>query len=505
MPTVTVIQPKVADDTHSLLRVAAYCRVSSNSDDQLNSYNSQLTYYTHKFENSETETLIDIYADEGITGTCEEKRTEFLRLIDDCRKGKIDRVYTKSISRFARNTRDCLKNIRELKSLGITIMFEKENIDTANINDELMITIMGGLAQEESTSISQNLKWSIRRKMKNGNYSPVNAPLGYRLKNKTLVIEESEVKIVKDIFKQYVSGCGIKGTADYINNKYGDTVKITYSSMRYILRNEKYIGDSLLQKFYTPDIIGAGCVPNKGEKDMYYIQHTHQPIISKEIFETAQALMKDRLITKNYPVIYPFTRKLECALCGNHFYRKVCRDKYYWVCNKHDYSASLCSSKKITEESIINAFIKLFNKIYSNYTELLLPIQKSLQELMIKQTTGRSDIIEIRRSLLQLKEQLNVIASLRTKGFLSEAKFKEQVAEFNTKIAKLNMDLRLLSQSEETTLKDMDMLIGYFEKREHIMIEFEPQTFEFLIDKIIVKDSILEFHIVGSLVFTEEL
>jgi site-specific DNA recombinase len=176
MPTVTVIQPKAADNEQRLLRIAAYCRVSSSSDDQLNSYNSQLTYYTHKFEDSETETLIDIYADEGITGTCEEKRTEFLRLIDDCRKGKIDRIYTKSISRFARNTSDCLKNIRELKSLGITIMFEKENIDTANITDELMLTIMGGLAQEESNSISQNLKWSIRRKMKSGAYSPVNAP-----------------------------------------------------------------------------------------------------------------------------------------------------------------------------------------------------------------------------------------------------------------------------------------------------------------------------------------
>ena len=505
MPTVTVIQPRVTDDTNRLLRVAAYCRVSSSSDDQLNSYNSQLAYYSHKFEDSETETLIDIYADEGITGTCEKKRSEFLRLIDDCRKGKIDRVYTKSISRFARNTRDCLKNIRELKSLGITVMFEKENIDTANINDELMITIMGGLAQEESTSISQNLKWSIRRKMKSGAYSPVNAPLGYRLKNKTLVIEESEVMIVRDIFKKYVSGCGIKGTADYINNKYGDTVNISYSSMRYILRNEKYIGDSLMQKFYTPDIIGAGCVPNKGEKDMYYIQNTHQPIISREIFETAQALMKNRLITKNDPVIYPFTRKLECALCGNHFYRKVCRDKYYWVCNKHDYSASLCSSKKITEESIINAFIKLFNKIYSNYAELLLLIQKSLQELMIKQTTGRRDIIEISRSILQLKEQLNVIASLRTKGFLNEAKYKEQSAEINTKIVKLNKDIRLLSQSEDTTLKDMDMLIDYFEKCEHIMIEFEPQAFAFLIDKIIVKDNILEFHIIGGLIFTEEI
>ena len=505
MPKVTVIQPLTVQEENRILRVAAYCRASSDSEDQLNSYMTQVNYYSHLFENSSTETLVDIYADEGITGTCEEKRTEFLRLMEDCRKGKIDRIYIKSISRFARNTRDCLKNIRELKSLGVTVKFEKENIDTADIKDELMITIMGGLAQEESTSISQNLKWSIRRKMKNGSYSPVNAPLGYRLKNKTLVIEESEVKIVRDIFNHYISGCGIKGTVDYINKKYGDTINIPYSSMRYILRNEKYIGDSLLQKYYTPDIIGAGCVPNKGEKDMYYIQNTHQPIISNEIFETAQALMKDRLITKKGPVIYPFTRKLECALCGNHFNRKVCRDKYYWVCNKHDYSASLCNSKKITEESIINAFIKLFNKIYSNYTELLLSIQKSLQELMIKQATGRSDIIEIRRSLLQLKEQLNIIASLRTKGFLNEAKYKEQSAEINNKIAKLNKDLRLLSQSEDTTLKDVEMLIDYFEKREHIMIEFEPQAFEFLIDRIVVKDNILEFHIMGGLIFTEEV
>ena len=141
MPTVTVIQPKAADNEQRLLRIGAYCRVSSSSDDQLNSYNSQLTYYSRKFDGSETEILIDIYADEGITGTCEKKRTEFLRLIDDCRKGRIDRIYTKSISRFARNTRDCLKNIRELKSLGITIMFEKENIDTANITTSLCLLL----------------------------------------------------------------------------------------------------------------------------------------------------------------------------------------------------------------------------------------------------------------------------------------------------------------------------------------------------------------------------
>lgn len=273
MPMVTVIQPKVTDDAQCLIRVAAYCRVSSSSDDQLNSYNSQLVYYTHKFEESKTEVLIDIYADEGITGTSEEKRLEFQRLISDCRKGKIDRIYTKSISRFARNTRDCLKNIRELKSLGITIMFEKENIDTANINDELMITIMGGLAQEESVSISQNMKWSIRRKMRNGCYTPHSAPYGYVINNRKLVINNDEAKIVMEIFSYFLKGHGTQNVAEYINNKYCINPPLSVSTVRYILTNERYTGNSLYQKTFTSDIIGSHHRPNKGECDMYYVNN----------------------------------------------------------------------------------------------------------------------------------------------------------------------------------------------------------------------------------------
>jgi len=166
MPTVTVIQPIIAAEQNTKIRCAAYCRVSSDSEDQLNSFMAQTRYYSQVFKDSETEELIDIYADEGITGTREDKRDEFQRMLKDCRRGKIDRIYTKSISRFARNTKDCLKSVRELKALGITIFFEKENIDTANMTDEMMITIMGGLAQEESTSISQNMRWSIKSEWK---------------------------------------------------------------------------------------------------------------------------------------------------------------------------------------------------------------------------------------------------------------------------------------------------------------------------------------------------
>ncbi len=505
MPTVTVIQPQVTDDVRRLLRVAAYCRVSSSSDDQLNSYNSQLTYYSHKFEDSETETLIDIYADEGITGTSTEKRTEFLRLIADCRKGRIDRVYTKSISRFARNTRDCLKNIRELTSLGITVMFEKENIDTANINDELMITIMGGLAQEESISISENMKWSIRRKMKNGTYSQVHAPFGYILKNKGLAVNENEAVIVRDIFNNYVNGKGIQSTVDFINKKYAGIVKLSYSTIGYILRNERYIGDSLFQKTFCPDIFARKRCLNKGEKDMYYIENTHEPIISRETFEIAQKILEQRFINNTERKEHPFSKKIVCGKCNSNFHRKKCRDKFYWVCNKHDYSARLCEAKKISEDSVKDAFIRLFNILYSNYSELIISMHKSLQEAMTKKANGSANIIELRRNVLKLKEQLKVLAALRTKGFLNEAKLIDQNIEVNVRINKLYKDIRLLSQSDDTMLNNIEMLIGYFEKRENIMIEFEPQAFEFLIDKIIVNDSILEFYIVGSLIFTEEL
>jgi len=504
MPTVTVIQPKTADNEQQLLRIAAYCRVSSSSDDQLNSYNSQLTYYTHKFEDSETETLIDIYADEGITGTCEEKRTEFLRLIDDCRKGKIDRIYTKSISRFARNTRDCLKNIRELKSLGITIMFEKENIDTANITDELMLTVMGGLAQEESVSISRNVKWSMQRRIRKGNYTPNSAPFGYTINEKRFVVNEKEAKIVRDIFEYYINGHGVQSTADYINQLYKITPPLAFSSVRYILENEKYIGDSIYQKSFTIDAIGKQRCINNGELPKYYLEKTHEPIISKRVFDIAQLLIKSKnvySVRKNSI----FNMKIQCGLCGSYYKLKKSVDVDYWVCRKHDIHSEGCLSKRISEEILTNAFISLFNKLYSGYSELLVPIKQALQELEVRCAVGNNSIIELRRDILQLKEQLKVIATLRTKGFLNEAKFKEQSLEINNKIDKLSNDIRLLSQSDDTALKQIEMLIDYFEKRSNLMIEFEPQAYEFLIDKIVVKDNILEFHIMGGLIFDEEI
>ena len=349
MPTVTVIQPTIAAEQNTKIRCAAYCRVSSDSEDQLNSFMAQTRYYEKAFEKSDREQLVDIYADEGITGTREDKRDEFQRMIKDCRRGKIDRIYTKSISRFARNTKDCLKNIRELKSLGITVFFEKENIDTAKLTDEMMITIMGGLAQEESISISKNLKWSYQKRFEKGIVNVFSAPFGFKLNNGVLIIDKIQARIVEEIFDMFLNGIGYQRISEICQNKYkAYKDKFSYYGIRYILSNEKYIGDSVYQKTFTTKNLPYRKIQNNGQLNKYYIQNTHEAIISIEIFEKAQKLIESRK-HKNIVSESPFRGKLICANCGTKYKRKDSRNKIYWVCRKHDNLAELCMNKRVEE------------------------------------------------------------------------------------------------------------------------------------------------------------
>ncbi len=514
MPTVTIIKPIIETESDSKIRAAAYCRVSSSSDDQINSYMAQMTYYTHKFENSETEILVDLYADEGISGTCEDKRPEFQRLIKDCKKGKIDRIYTKSISRFARNTRDCLKNVRELKSLGISIFFEKENIDTDKIADEMMITIMGGLAQEESVSISQNMQWSIRKRMQNGTYIASNQPYGYDKIDGRLVINKAEAEIVRRIFNEYLSGLGLNSICKNLNadgiimGKSG--IEWKKKAVRYILTNEKYIGDCLWRKSYTENVFPFKKPKNRGEAEQYYVSDHHEPIISREVFEAVQELLKKRSEEFGHTEFrkYPLTMKIQCGNCGRIFKRKEGGGKVIWVCRQHDLNAELCECKGIDQNEYYNAFMRLFNKLLLNYKTILIPLQKSLHELKMKKHSGNLNIVEIHRSIIQFREQSHVISNLRTKGFLTEAKYREQTAEIRRKISQKQKDLKLMTRSDDDSemLEQIEMLVDIFESRNEIMTDFENEVFEFMIEKIIVKEQkTLEFHLLGGLKFTEKL
>lgn len=268
MPEITVIPAR--NRSGDIIRAAAYARVSSSSDDQLNSFNAQIRYYTELLKNSTNTIFVDMYADEGITGTSAAKRDEFQRLMSDCRKGKIDRILTKSVSRFARNTKDCLEAVRELKSLGVSVYFEKEKIDTGELSSEMLLTLYSQFAQEESMSISKNVRMGFRKRMQDGTYVPSSTPFGYIKGENGLEIDDPKAEVVQAVFSDFLNGASEATIAD----RYG----IGIATVKYILRNEKYTGDSMFHKWYTTDTLPFKCVRNNGEREMYLAQGTHQPV-----------------------------------------------------------------------------------------------------------------------------------------------------------------------------------------------------------------------------------
>lgn len=315
MPQVQVIQP--IQQQPKRLRVAAYARVSSDSEDQLNSLAVQVDYYTHLIQENPNWEFAGIYTDEGITGTSTKRREQFNRLMDDCRAGLIDRVLVKSASRFARNTADALSSVRELKSLGVTVAFEKEGFDTETSNGEMLLSIICAVAQEESLSISQNMKWGIHKRMRTGNYITNATPFGYTQINHQLVPEKNNAMIVNDIFKSYLSGMSINEIAEHLNTIYPkENSKWNPRTIHAILRNEKYIGDSLYQKTYTTDSLPLKRYLNTGQRSKYYAMETHEGIISKTDYEKVQNLLAKKSITGEIDRTCVFSKKIYSYLQG---------------------------------------------------------------------------------------------------------------------------------------------------------------------------------------------
>jgi len=293
MATVKEIAPHALQPEH--LRVAAYCRVSSDSEDQLHSYAAQIRNYTEVIAQHDGWDLVDVYADEGLTGTRVDKRDDFNRMMRDCRKGKIDCILVKSVARFARNTKECLASLRELSGMGVTVRFEKENIDTGTLTTELMVSVSGSLAQQESLSISANQRLSYQHRMECGEFITCSAPYGYRIKDKkNLEILPEEAAAVRWAFDAYLKGNSSKWIAEQLTAKGVPTQngaeKWQETSIRYLLTNEKYIGDTLCQKSYS---CGFPFVQkrNRGERMQYYVENSHPAIIDRDTFEKVQELL----------------------------------------------------------------------------------------------------------------------------------------------------------------------------------------------------------------------
>lgn len=288
----SIIKPK--------LRVAAYCRVSTDSDEQLVSLEAQKSHYeTYIKANPEWE-YVGLYYDEGISGTKKENRSELLRMLSDCENKKIDLIITKSISRFARNTTDCLEMVRKLIGLGVHIYFEKENINTGSMESELMLSILSGLAESESISISENTKWAIQRRFQNGTFKISYPPYGYQNNDGQMIVNPKQAEVVKYIFAEVLSGKGTQKVANDLNQK-GIPSKRggrwTATTIRGILTNEKYTGDVILQKTYTDSHFNRHT--NYGEKDMYLVENHHEAIISHEDFKAVDAVLNQRAKEKS--------------------------------------------------------------------------------------------------------------------------------------------------------------------------------------------------------------
>ena len=345
------------------INVAAYARVSSGKDAMLHSLSAQVSYYSNLIQNHSGWIYCGVYADEAKTGT-KDTRENFQRLLNDCRAGKIDLVITKSISRFARNTVTLLETVRELKSIGVDVYFEEQNLHTASADGELMLTILASYAQEESLSASENQKWRIRKNFEQGIPNTFSL-YGYRSKNKCVTIYEPEARVVKQIYEMYLSGIGSITIANHLNALGipspggNDWVPRTIVD---ILKNEKYIGDMLLQKFYTKDHLTKKDAINKGELPQYYVEGSHDGIISKKDFDAVQAIFNAKPSFPNTPKEYAFKGMVSCGICGSRYVRKKNYKKYVWRCHLfHNQGKEKCPAKQVPD-SILKELTASFEK-----------------------------------------------------------------------------------------------------------------------------------------------
>ena len=376
---VTVIPPIAEMQGESRIdmrpkRVAAYCRVSTDREEQEHSFETQKAMYTEMIMMKPTWQMAGIYADEGITGTVAKKRPGFMKMIEDCRKGKIDMIVTKSVSRFSRNNLDCLMYVRELKQLGIPIIFEKEGINTIQVSSELLLTLFGALSQAESESISMNVKLGIRQSLKNGNVRfSYKTFLGYRkgADGQPEIVPE-QADIVRRIYNDFLAGATYLEIAKRLTEENVPTMgggnRWFSERIKSILKNEKYKGDALLQKTYITDPISKRVKKNNGELPMYYVENSHPAIIERRIFDRAQEEIARRAGKKKvkqtgtktelgrYSGKYALTELLYCGECGTPYRRctwsRNGKKKIVWRCvSRLDYGKKYCKNSPSVEES----------------------------------------------------------------------------------------------------------------------------------------------------------
>lgn len=348
-----------------LIKVAAYARVSSGKDAMLHSLAAQITYYQNLITTHQGWEFAGVYADEALTGT-KDNRQEFQRLIKDCKAGKIDMVIVKAISRFARNTVTLLETVRMLKSINVDVYFEEQNLHSISSEGEMVLTFLASFAQEESRSVSENMKWRIKKDFEQGMIWGSKDQLGYKLVNRKLVLVPDEAALVRRIFDLYINGYGFQAIANLFNaegHKSPSEKKWCKSAIEQIINNYNYTGDLLLQKTFREDHLTKHRRCNKGERNQYLVENDHEPIVTKEQFMMVQDLKRQRARQFNLrysPKRHEFTGIMRCSICGKNYRRKVQSRRMWWVCSTFNTAGKKeCASKAIPEETLIEVTKKV--------------------------------------------------------------------------------------------------------------------------------------------------
>lgn len=498
------------------LRVAAYCRVSTDDEEQKTSYEAQIGYYTEKINSNPEWQMAGIFADEGISGTQAQKRPEFLKMIRLCRQRKIDVILTKSLSRFARNTVDSLGYIRELRALGIAVISEKENINTLTAESEMLITIMSCFAQAESESISKNVSWGVRQSFKNGNVPMQYARLlGYRKGhdgNAEIIPEEAEV--VKEIYRCYLDGMSMNLIADRLNEK-GLTTKWGSSPYRKtvvqrILTNEKYTGDALLQKTYVTDCITKKSRKNNGELPMYLVKNHHEPIISRSDFNRVQEEMARRSakrsiaekLTKTeqgkYSAKYALSELLICGECGSHYRRVTWTAKGFkeikWRCiNRIQYGKKKChSSPTVDEQALHRAIVSAINEFCEVKDDVAKALRESITEVLDPNLNG--SIQAAQQRINELAHNIDELIKLATVPETATAAMAD-IEKFSEEMKMLREFIETEKAKQITAQRgsaELDAILERLENEDFTMTEYDDIAVRQLIEKITVesKDTI---------------
>lgn len=478
-------------------RVAGYARVSTDHEGQATSYESQMRYYSEYINGRDDWEFVKMYSDEGISGTNTKLRTGFKSMVEDALDGKIDLIITKSVSRFARNTVDSLTTVRQLKEVGVEIYFEKENIWTLDSKGELLITIMSSLAQEESRSISENVTWGLRKQFAEGKvHFPYTNVLGFKAgEDGAIVVDQDEAKTVRYIFQQALIGKSpyhiAKDLTEQVIPSPSGKSHWNATTIKRMLRNEKYKGDALLQKTYTTDFLTKKKNINRGELPQYYVENNHEAIVDRETFDAVQQVLENKGRKSSTTI---FSSKLVCGDCGHFFGSKVWHStsKYRRViyqCNEKYKGISKCSTPHVTEEEVIQWFISAVNQILDNRIEVI-------DNLYVLLSIGNLEVIDEQIKVLETEAEVvsQLVANLVSENAIIRQDQDKYLKKYNQLTSKYegivqdieSLELQRMQKSKRN--KELQDFIGTLEKLGKVLTDFDELLWESLVESVMINE-----------------